>query len=128
MGKDPISIKADIEEFLDELLAKYLKEIHELKLIRYDPNTQFLNSTDLGRIASNYYIKCETMTHFCKELKIHEDVQDKNMKDLHLSDERLLSIIVRAKEFENIRIRPEEVYELNLIAKSGFLKSLGNDY
>ena len=74
-GKDAVSRRADIEDFLQEILINAVTQLHNLRLIRHDQRTMFLNSTDLGRIASNYYIKTETMEHFCKELKITEDKQ-----------------------------------------------------
>jgi len=79
-GKDAMGKKADIEDFLQETLINSITQLHNLRLIRYDQKSMFLNSTDLGRIASNYYIKTETMEHFCKELKITEDKQSGKFK------------------------------------------------
>jgi len=107
-SKDPNTRRADIEDFLQETLVNAINQLHNLRLIRYDQKTMFLNATDLGRIASNYYIRTETMEHFCKELKITEDKQSSKDR-IYLTDEKLLSIISRSKEFENIKLRPEEV-------------------
>ena len=74
-ARNALDRRADTEEFLQKKLVETIEELHNLRLIRFDQKVLFLNSTDLGRIASNYYIKCETMEHFCKELKITEDKQ-----------------------------------------------------
>jgi len=66
------------------------------------------------------------MEHFFKELRITEDKQSSKER-VYLTDEKLLSIISRSKKFENIKIRPEELDELNLLNKSLFL-SLGSEY
>ena len=65
--------KATANEMIMQMLQNAIKDLCDLRLIRYDPVNWFLNSTDLGRISSHYYIKCETMAHFSKELKINED-------------------------------------------------------
>mmetsp|Transcript_29269 Transcript_29269/g.26740 ORF Transcript_29269/g.26740 Transcript_29269/m.26740 type:complete len:134 (-) Transcript_29269:1956-2357(-) len=72
-SKDINDRKAEIEEFLQEILTTAVKSLHELRLIRHDQATNFLNSTELGRIASHFYIHSQTMDHFCKELKITDD-------------------------------------------------------
>ena len=50
-----------------------------MKLIRYDRKNFFVQSTELGRISSNFYIKCETMDKICKEFKITFDQSDYNV-------------------------------------------------
>jgi hypothetical protein len=42
-----------------------------MKLIRLDHKNFTVSSTELGRITSHYYIKCETMAHFCNSLNIY---------------------------------------------------------
>jgi len=74
-GKDQLSLKAEVEDYLQKILMDTVTQLNQLRLIRYDTKTMFLNSTDLGRIASNYYIKTETMEHFCKELQIGDEKQ-----------------------------------------------------
>jgi activating signal cointegrator complex subunit 3 len=125
-ARDANGKKAEIEEFLQELLTEAVKKLNELRLIRHDTATNFLNSTELGRIASHFYIHTETMEHFCKELKITEERSSTSSK-LNLTDEKLLAIICRAKEFENVRLRPEETEELNKLAKVLFVR-MGNEH
>lgn len=67
-GCRPIKINKDlaIEIFLRDLIENTLNELDKLRLIRYDRKSTYLSSTELGRIASHYYIKCDTMDTFCK--------------------------------------------------------------
>lgn len=41
--------------------------------MRFDKRNQLVTSTELGRIASHYYIKCETMKLLCDEMGISFD-------------------------------------------------------
>ena len=40
-----------------------------MQLIRYNEQTESVYPTDMGRIASNYYIDCDTMSGFMANLK-----------------------------------------------------------
>jgi replicative superfamily II helicase len=40
-----------------------------MQLIRFNEHTESVYSTDMGRIASNYYINVETMSYFMENLK-----------------------------------------------------------
>ena len=56
-----------------ERVHDVLQELDEMRLIRLDRKNMTVTSTELGRITSHYYIKCETMVHFCRSLNIHSD-------------------------------------------------------
>ena len=43
----------------------------------------FLSPTELGRICSHYYIKCETMSIFCKEMGINFEDDSALQKAYH---------------------------------------------
>lgn len=40
-----------------------------MQLIRYNEQTESVYPTDMGRIASNYYIDADTMSYFMQNLK-----------------------------------------------------------
>ena len=40
-----------------------------MQLIRYNENTSNTYSTEMGRVASNYYINVETMSYFMENLR-----------------------------------------------------------
>lgn len=69
-------------------------------MIRYDPVSQTLDPTDLGRTASHFYIKCETIEEF-----------NKYLNDVLLEDD-VLKMVCLATEFSQLKSREEELDEL----------------
>ncbi|GFR50198.1 hypothetical protein Agub_g12366 [Astrephomene gubernaculifera] len=69
-------------------------------LVRYDRKTGNFQTTDLGRIASHYYVSYTTIAHFNEHLK-------PTMTDIELM--RLFSL---AEEFRYMVVREEEKLEL----------------
>ena len=69
-------------------------------LIRYDRNTGVFQSTDLGRIASHYYVTYSSMAVYNKHLK-----PNLNMIDL-------FRVFALSNEFKLIPVRQEEKLEL----------------
>ena len=69
-------------------------------LIRYDRNTGVFQSTDLGRIASHYYVAYSSMAVYNKHLK-----PNLNMIDL-------FRVFALSNEFKLIPVRQEEKLEL----------------
>ncbi len=101
---------------INELLERVLNDLDAQHLIRYDRRNNFLSSTELGRITSHFYVACETMSIFCRNFGFSvegDDVEEaRNRKGEYKSDLDLLKITSHAKEFEQIKIRPEEMDEL----------------
>ena len=54
-------------------IEQSLIDLDELKMVRYDVKRSLVVSTELGRIASHYYIKCETMKILCDGLGLNFD-------------------------------------------------------
>lgn len=77
-----------------------LNDLDKSKLIRYDRKNLTVSSTELGRITSHFYIKCETMDHFCSSLHITvgENVSPQKKFD-YKTDLKLLTILAQSKEF-----------------------------
>lgn len=100
------------------MIEDHLKELDKLRLIRFDRKSGYLSSTELGRITSHYYIKCESMKIFCESFGITVQEGDDNADDFlerrneYKSDLDILKILAKAKEFESIKDRPEEHNEL----------------
>ncbi|RWS31343.1 Activating signal cointegrator 1 complex subunit 3-like protein [Leptotrombidium deliense] len=70
------------------------------KMVRYDDRSGTLDPTDLGRTASHYYIKYNTVQKF-NEL-LFEDM---------LADE-IMQMLCEAEEFDQLKSREEEMDEL----------------
>ena len=74
-----------------------------MQLIRYNEQNETVYPTDMGRIASNYYINVGTMSYFMENLKAHT------------SEEMFLYHLAHADEFKQLDARKEEFEELKLI-------------
>ena len=74
-----------------------------MQLIRYNEQTESVYPTDMGRIASNYYINCETMSYFMENLKANT------------REEMLMFHLAQASEFKQLEARKEEHIELQFL-------------
>ena len=50
-------------------VTEVIEQLNRARLIRFNRETEQVYSTDMGRIASNYYINTETMSYFMNHLK-----------------------------------------------------------
>lgn len=101
------NVGADYQEGDPTLVQKRADLIHSAAvllekggLIRYDRNTGVFQSTDLGRIASHYYVTYSSMAVYNKHLK-----PNLNMIDL-------FRVFALSNEFKLIPVRQEEKLEL----------------
>lgn len=105
-----IQMQLHFDEFMRNKVLQVVQELDRAKLIRFDKINETVSSTELGRITSHFYIKCDTMESFCSALHLtisHENPNSINKKFDYKSDLQLLNILASSKEFENIRVRPE---------------------
>lgn len=107
-GKDP-------QEFLFDKIFTTLENLHTLRLIRFDPTNNVVEHTELGRIASHYYVSCQTMEKLCNYLAVYEEDDQKKLWEI--SENNLLGIIAQANEFEQISAKPDEEEELGKLKK-----------
>jgi pre-mRNA-splicing helicase BRR2 len=70
------------------------------KLVRYDRRTGALAATDLGRVASRYYVTHGTLSAFHQGLRPH------------MGEIELLRLFAAADEFRHVVVREEEKLEL----------------
>ncbi|XP_076632793.1 activating signal cointegrator 1 complex subunit obelus [Colletes latitarsis] len=89
-----------LEQTRRELIDIAARKLDEAKMIRYNLNTGDLNTTDLGRIASYFYLKYDTVEIF-----------NGLMKPI-MSDAEILAMISLAQEFQQLKVRDEEIEEL----------------
>eukprot|EP00916_Digyalum_oweni_P005755 GHVL01009972.1.p1 GENE.GHVL01009972.1~~GHVL01009972.1.p1 ORF type:complete len:1298 (-),score=239.47 GHVL01009972.1:4009-7524(-) len=86
-----------------KLIENAAMRLHEAKLMRVVVGNYYI--TELGRIASRYYIDWETIEMFQKSLR------------RGLSDSGVLKTFACAKEFENLKLRDDEVDELERLKR-----------
>uniref|UniRef100_A0A5S6QU49 Activating signal cointegrator 1 complex subunit 3 n=1 Tax=Trichuris muris TaxID=70415 RepID=A0A5S6QU49_TRIMR len=90
----------DLLEFRRCCIISAARQLERLKMIRFHEENGYFYSTDLGRIASYYYLKCgtvETFNNFVREV---------------MPDHELLATVAKATEFENFKVRDDEFNEL----------------
>ncbi len=75
-------------------------------MCRFDKRSGNLAVTNLGRIASHYYIKHGTIEAF------------NTMLSPHLNDVDALHVLCSSAEFDQLKVRPEELSELDTLRKS----------
>uniref|UniRef100_A0A1I7VPC0 Activating signal cointegrator 1 complex subunit 3 n=1 Tax=Loa loa TaxID=7209 RepID=A0A1I7VPC0_LOALO len=106
----------DLYEYLTQMMTEAAEKLDASQMIR----NGYVTSTDLGRIASNYYIRYETVEVFMNGvggLKL----------EAFMSDDMILSLIASATEFDQlkanfnillIKLREEETVELEELVQT----------
>uniref|UniRef100_A0A1B6L435 U5 small nuclear ribonucleoprotein 200 kDa helicase n=1 Tax=Graphocephala atropunctata TaxID=36148 RepID=A0A1B6L435_9HEMI len=87
-----------------ELIENAAQALDKAKMLRYTPHTGDLSVTDLGRTASHYYIKKDTVEVFNEDIKTDECI---------MSDKEIFAMISKAQEFEQLKVRDDELDELD---------------
>lgn len=112
MCKNPLVYGISLEQRMDdarlefkrlELIKTAAEKLDQCRMIRYDKRSGNLAVTDLGRIASHYYIKHDTIDNF------------NAMLFPHLSQAEALNVLCSSSEFKQLKIRPEEIPEIDAL-------------
>ena len=93
-----------------ELVRNALQILDQCTMIRYDPRSENIASTDMGRIASYYYIKHGTIEAF------------NTMLSAQLSDSESLHVMCSSAEFDQLKLRPEELVEMDKLKKHSYVR------
>jgi activating signal cointegrator complex subunit 3 len=120
-GRKPDSKTDD----MSPLINASLEELHQLQLIRFNPEINLVEPTELGRIASHYYINCETIEVILANLRIEAD-KSKRIQEIDSKD--LITIVAQATEFEQLSSKPEEEEELKRLKKDFAWLEIDPDY
>ncbi|KAI8617669.1 Sec63 Brl domain-containing protein [Chytriomyces sp. MP71] len=89
-----------------ELIALAARQLAKAQMIVYDERNGFLTPKDLGRISSAFYIRSAT-------IEVFNEMMRPNMTEADV-----FSMLSMATEFENIKLREEEVMELKMLKTS----------
>ena len=92
-----------------ELVKDAAETLDRCMMVRFDRRSGNLAVTDLGRVASYYYIKCGTIEAF------------NAMLSPHMSDAEALHVLCSSAEFDQLKLRPEELPEIDLLLKAASL-------
>ena len=80
-------------QYLTDLIKKSALVLDKCRMIRFNPQTELLAATDLGRTASHFYIKHPTIEHFNSTFKPN------------LLEAEILGCISQADEFAQLKVR-----------------------
>lgn len=103
-GLKPQMLKDDenLQKYRTQLIVGAADRLCRAKMINYDRKNGYLSSTDLGRIASHYYINAETVDRF-----------DEGLKSVNINECAIFNLISTAQEFDQIKVRDDELNELD---------------
>lgn len=88
-----------------QLIEDAAKALMKSRMVRYDRKSGNFFSTDVGRVASHYYIN-------------HESVETYNAKLRDtMNDDAVLDVLTYSHEFQNIKVRDEETESLLKMSK-----------
>nr|XP_014343473.1 PREDICTED: activating signal cointegrator 1 complex subunit 3 [Latimeria chalumnae] len=95
-----------LEKYRKELVIETGRKLDKARMIRFEERTDYFSVTDLGRTASHFYIKYNTIETF------------NELFDAHKTEGDILAIVSKAEEFEQIKVREEEIEELEQLLNS----------
>lgn len=90
-----------LEKKRKELIDGAAQALDKAKMIRYDTNTGDLSPTDLGRIASHFYLKYDTVEIF------------NELMEPVMTEAQILAMISHSQEFKQLKVRDDELTELD---------------
>ena len=96
------------------LIINAALRLDKSRMIRFDSSSSTFFSTDLGRLASFYYISYETVALF-----------DSLFSPL-MTEAELIALISSAMEFENLKVREEEIPELEHLKDDYCIHAVGD--
>ena len=91
-----------------ELVIEAAKLLDQRKMVRYSPASGNLAVCNLGRVASHFYIRNQSVATFNEMLE---------KRRASPTDADLLHVMCCADEFENVRVRSEELDEVDRLKK-----------
>uniref|UniRef100_A0A5B7ARQ6 RNA helicase n=1 Tax=Davidia involucrata TaxID=16924 RepID=A0A5B7ARQ6_DAVIN len=88
------------------LVADAARALDKAKMMRFDEKSGNFYCTELGRIASHFYIQYSSVETYNEMLK------------RHMNDSEVIDMVAHSSEFENIVVREEEQNELEMLART----------
>ncbi|KAL6995088.1 activating signal cointegrator 1 complex subunit [Sarracenia purpurea var. burkii] len=88
------------------LVADAARALDKAKMMRFDEKSGNFYCTELGRIASHFYIQYSSVETYNEMLR------------RHMNDSEVIDMIAHSSEFENIMVREEEQNELENMVRT----------
>lgn len=105
LKKDP-----DLGERLQKICRATAIRLRDCGMISFDEISGILRIRDVGRVASSFYLNIDTIETFGQTLRPN------------MSEEDILAAACSAAEFENLRVRDEELPELEALQQGAPLR------
>ncbi|XP_038129491.1 activating signal cointegrator 1 complex subunit 3 [Cyprinodon tularosa] len=102
-----------LELYRKELVVECGRKLDKARMIRFEERTGYFASTDLGRTASHFYIRYNTIETFNELFNSQRTEAD------------ILSIVSKAEEFDQLKVRDEEMEELEMLSSYCHLAAAG---
>ncbi|KAK8934003.1 hypothetical protein KSP39_PZI015224 [Platanthera zijinensis] len=87
------------------LVVDAARALDKAKMMRFDEKSGNFYCTELGRIASHFYLQYSSVETYNEMLR------------RHMSDSEVINMVAHSSEFENIVVRDEEQEELEKLSK-----------
>ncbi|KAL5705274.1 DNA helicase [Ranunculus cassubicifolius] len=87
------------------LVTDAARSLDKAKMMRFDEKSGNFYCTELGRIASHFYIQYSSVEIYNEKL------------GRHMSDSEVINMVAHSSEFENINVREEEQEELESLLR-----------
>lgn len=109
------SIRQDPElsRYRYDMVVTAFHKLARAGMVRFNETTGSVEATDLGRIASHYYLSHDTIAEFNLRMR-KPDGRLMDTVDMGFA----MTLIAAASEFEQLRVRDDEVNEINALHES----------
>lgn len=87
------------------LIVDAARSLDKAKMMRFDEKSGNFYCTELGRIASHFYLQYSSVETYNEMLR------------RHMSDSEVINMVAHSSEFENIVVREEEQEELEKLSR-----------
>ncbi|MCO5571323.1 hypothetical protein L7F22_025061 [Adiantum nelumboides] len=106
MGWEEVIKDPNLTSKRKSLIVDAARALDKAKMMRFDEKSGNFYVTDLGRVASHFYIQYTSVETY------------NNMLKRHMNESELINLLAHSSEFENIMVREEEHQELENLRHS----------
>ena len=85
-----------------EIIIDAARRLDKARMIRFDEQNEYLSPCDMGRTASHFYVKYDTV-----------EVFNEKLVNTVMNESDILEMISLAQEFEQLKVRDDEMNELD---------------
>ncbi|XP_062168571.1 DExH-box ATP-dependent RNA helicase DExH14 [Alnus glutinosa] len=106
IGWDEVIADPSLSSKQRALVTDAARALDKAKMMRFDEKSGNFYCTELGRIASHFYIQYSSVETYNEMLR------------RHMNDSEVIDMVAHSSEFENIAVREEEQNELEMLVRT----------